>query len=93
MKHEQGNGSQTGKMTEAVDLLDFENASLGKVPFLEDGYVINLENSPLEVHPALGQRRHWHIYTIKNYEVIRLVSLSDDSLEKLVKFIDETRND
>ncbi len=78
-------------MTEPVDLLNFDDSPFGTVPFLKNGYIINLENGPLEIDLVLGQRRHWHIHTVRDHEVIGLTSLSDDGLEELIKFMAEIR--
>lgn len=77
--------------SEVVELYNANSMTLGKVSFLENGYIINTDNSSLEVHPVLGQRQHWHIYTIENHEIIGITGLSDISLNDLMNYLEEIK--
>lgn len=70
-------------------LVDFQDTSLGHTPFLERGCIIDFNNDDIGTCPVLGKRRHWHIYKVENYNIVGVTSLSDEALDKLIKFIDE----
>ncbi len=76
-----------------TELYNANDVSLGKVPFLEKGYIIDTDDSPLGTDPILGKRRRWHIYTIKDNETIGVCSISDEKLEKVKKFLEGIQSD
>jgi hypothetical protein len=76
---------------EVVELLNFDK-SLGHIPFLENGYIINIDNSSLKNPVKCSsfselEQRQWHLYIIENHEVVEVISLSDNGLKSLIEFI------
>lgn len=73
---------------EIVELYNANEMSLGKVSFLKDGYIINIDNEPLhneKIHGLSPQR--WHIYAVKDNAIIQLISLNDIKLAELIKYL------
>jgi hypothetical protein len=74
--------------SEIKDLYNANDMALGRVEFLKDGYIINLDNEPLHNETIHGLKpRRWHIYEVIDHKIISLSSLSDKELERLNNFL------